>query len=66
MLYYLHTKEKRFTDSLAVRMFQCGEYALIPPPYASVWHQVVLASPFVTYSQGVLGDWYSISVASAI
>ena len=35
MLRYLHTTSKVFTDSLAIRMFQYGNYALISPEHAS-------------------------------
>ena len=33
MLRYLHTKAKTFTEGLASRMVQHGDYALIPPAH---------------------------------
>ena len=33
MLRYLHTTEKTFTEGLASRMVQHGDYALIPPAH---------------------------------
>ena len=33
MLRYLHTTAQRFTEGLASRMVQHGDYALIPPSH---------------------------------
>ena len=33
MLRYLHTTAKKFTERLASRMVQHGDYALIPPAH---------------------------------
>ena len=35
MICYLHTTSKGFTDGLALRMFQYGDYALIPPAHTA-------------------------------
>ena len=35
MLRYLHTTSKKFTDGFAVRMFQYGDYVLIPTAHAT-------------------------------
>ena len=35
MLRYLHTTSKKFTDRFAVRMFQYGDYVLIPTAHAT-------------------------------
>ena len=36
MMYYLYTTAKSFTDGLAIRMFQYGDYTLILPAHADV------------------------------
>ena len=36
MLHYLHTTANIFTNSLAVRIIQHGEYTIILPVYASL------------------------------
>ena len=36
MLRYLHTTSKRFTDGLAVHLFEYGDYALILSEHAVV------------------------------
>ena len=37
MLRYLHTASKSFTGGLAVRMFQYGDYMIIPSAHAVGW-----------------------------
>ena len=36
ILRYIHTTAKIFTDGLAIRMFQYGNYTLIPPTHSYV------------------------------
>ena len=66
ILLYLHTTSNSFTDDLAVRMFQYGNCALIPPAHANVKCQAALTDSCTPDSQGFLGSWYRIVVASEI
>ena len=61
ILHYLHTTSKRFTDGLTVRMFQYGDYVLIPPAHAAGYRQAAPPDSRAPSEQGFLGAWYRIS-----
>ena len=62
MLRYLHMTAKRFTEGLAVKMPQHGNYALIPPTHDGNLRQSELMIPQDPHSKRFLETWHRICV----